>query len=167
MKRGLLVLLLVIFSSITTACFWKKKPKTVQTPPPPRRTSAPARTGSRTSSPPVERTTKPPEASTPKRAGPEPPTQPGVSRSANLGQLLSPAERAQLDHEMSQSLINARRNLAVVSGANLNPSLAEKRKLVQAFIVRAERTRQSDLTLAAQLARRAELLAQSLAASVR
>jgi hypothetical protein len=90
-----------------------------------------------------------------------------VSRSANLGQLLSPAERAQLDHEMSQSLINARRNLAVVSGANLNPSLAEKRKLVQAFIVRAERTRQSDLTLAAQLARRAELLAQSLAASVR
>jgi hypothetical protein len=75
--------------------------------------------------------------------------------------VLSPTERAELNENVNQSLANARRMLAS-SSASGGPQ-AETVRLVKTFISQAERARGEDLTLAMQLARRAEVLAQSLA----
>jgi hypothetical protein len=77
--------------------------------------------------------------------------------------MLSPAERTELTQAVNQSLSSARRNLDVLAGRTLTPDQTEQRKTIEIFISQAERARQSDLTTAANLARRAEVLAQSLA----
>jgi hypothetical protein len=77
--------------------------------------------------------------------------------------MLSPAERAQLTQAVNQSLSSARRNLALLSSHALTPDQAEQRKIIETFVSQSEHARQSDLTTAAHLARRAEVLAQSLA----
>jgi hypothetical protein len=77
--------------------------------------------------------------------------------------MLSTTERTELTQAVNQSLSSARRNLDLLAGRTLTPDQTEQRKTIEIFISQAERARQSDLTTAANLARRAEVLAQSLA----
>ena len=76
--------------------------------------------------------------------------------------MLTPDEKADLSRALDQSLSSARQNLSDISAQNLSPQEAETVNLVRAFVSQAERARETDLSTAAQLARRAELLARSL-----
>jgi hypothetical protein len=78
--------------------------------------------------------------------------------------MLTPDERADLSRAVDQSLLSARQNLSEASTQTLSPQQAETVNLVRAFVSQAERARETDLTTAAQLARRAEVLARSLVA---
>jgi hypothetical protein len=78
--------------------------------------------------------------------------------------MLTPDERADLSRALAQSLSSARQNLSEASTQTLSPQQAETVNLVRAFVSQAERARETDLTTAAQLARRAEVLARSLIA---
>jgi hypothetical protein len=168
----------VLISSTMTGCFWQKKPKIVQTPPPPPPVQSPspprpvaskpnpkANTKATTrAKPPVERRTAPPSVPPqPAKQASTPPAANVGAPAAPVGQMLSPAERTELTQAVNQSLSSARRNLDVLAGRTLTPDQTEQRKTIEIFISQAERARQSDLTTAANLARRAEVLAQSLA----
>jgi hypothetical protein len=163
MKQCSLISVVLIFSTMT-GCLWKKKPKVVQMPPAVQRPSPSARPA------PTKTPARAPVAKVPveKRAASETaPAQPAKQAStqpaAILGQMLSPAERAQLAQAVDRSLSSARRSLAILSTRTLTTEQAEQRKTIEIFIAQAEQARQKDLTTAAQLARRAEVLAQSLA----
>jgi hypothetical protein len=64
-------------------------------------------------------------------------------------------------------LASARRDLASVGDARLTAEQAETVRAIRSFISRAEKAKEADPELAAQLAYRAEVLASSLAVSVR
>jgi hypothetical protein len=86
-----------------------------------------------------------------------------VSASA-LGEILSPEQARDLTLQVTQSLDSARRSLAAVGARPLTREQREAMRLARSFISQAERARARDLTLAAQLAQRADLLARSLVA---
>lgn len=164
--------------STMSSCVWRKKPTVVQTPPPPvQRPAAAQPSAAKSNAPPVRKSAKKPvkhvvekhieKKAAPRTASTPSATQASTEPAANLGQMLSPAERAQLTESVNQRLSSARRNLALISGYAANPEQVERRKLVETFISQAEQARQTDLTTAAQLARRAELLAESLAGAIR
>ena len=182
-ERALLTTVLALACGGTDACFWHKKPQaTIQTPPVPQqapphpasskkkagstvKTAHPARhsktkTASRPQKPPAPATVVgPPPPANPIGPPPPPPVNP-----APLGQMLTPDERADLSRALDQSLSAARQNLSEASTQPLSPQQAETVNLVRAFVSQAERARETDLTTAAQLARRAEVLARSLVA---
>jgi hypothetical protein len=167
----------VLISSTMTGCFWQKKPKIVQTPPPPPvQSPSPPRPAATKASPkantkattraksPVERRTAPPSVPPqPAKQASTPPAATVGPSAAPLGQMLSATERTELTQAVNQSLSSARRNLDLLASRTLTPDQTEQRKTIEIFISQAERARQSDLTTAANLARRAEVLAQSLA----
>jgi hypothetical protein len=64
--------------------------------------------------------------------------------------------------EVARSLSSARRDVAILAKRSLTLEQFETMRLAQSFILQAERARESDLAMSAQLARRAELLARSL-----
>jgi hypothetical protein len=78
--------------------------------------------------------------------------------------MLTEEERADLNRALDQSLSSTRQSLSEISERNLSPDQAETVNLVRTFVSQAERARSTDLNTAAQLARRAELLARSLVA---
>ncbi len=163
MNRWSRVFSVVVISSTLTGCLWRKKPKAVQAPPPP-----PVQHPSATRRP-AAKPRPAPEKPTPekKAASPTAPLPPAKQVStkpaASLGQMLSPAERTQLTQAVNESLSSVRRNLAILSSRALTADQAEQRKIIEAFVLQAERARQRDLTTAAHLAHRAEVLAQALA----
>ncbi len=78
--------------------------------------------------------------------------------------MLTEDERADLNRALDQSLSSTRQSLSEISERNLSADEAQTVSLVRAFVSQAERARSTDLNTAAQLARRAELLARSLVA---
>lgn len=95
------------------------------------------------------------------------PPAPDVVPPARLGEILSPERRAELSRELAQNLAIARKVLTQVSNRNLSEDESEKAGMVRMFVQRAEAAKDTDLVVAAQLGRRAQLLAESLAASIR
>jgi hypothetical protein len=80
----------------------------------------------------------------------------------SLGEILSPEQARELKGQITLSLDSARRSLAAVGSRSLTREQREAMRLARSFISQAERARDRDLSLAAQLARRADLLAQSV-----
>jgi hypothetical protein len=68
---------------------------------------------------------------------------------------------------VDQSVTAARAAVAQSSGHTLSGEQAETVRMIKALLSQAEAARTTDLSVAAQLARRAELLARDLAASLR
>jgi hypothetical protein len=68
---------------------------------------------------------------------------------------------------VASRLASARRHLASVGDTELTPDQAETVRAIRSFIARAEKVQQSDPALASQLAYRADVLANSLAAGMR
>lgn len=84
-----------------------------------------------------------------------------------LGEILTPAQKADLIRNLDQSLAATRQSLSKVQGRPLTPEQSETAHLVRSFEEQAESARQTDLSVAVQLAHRAELLARDLANAMR
>jgi len=85
---------------------------------------------------------------------------------AQLGQILTAEEKSQLTHNLDQSLSAARGALAKIAGHQMTTEESDTASRVIALLSQAEAARESDLSVAAQMARRAELLARSLSNSI-
>lgn len=132
-----------------SGCLWSKKRKTARTPQPPHRSASRKSTASK----------KKPSAAA------APPV-PSAVQPVALGEVLTPEQRNEFTRALDQSLSSARRILSSLRTRSLPPDQSDTVNLVRSFISQAERARHSDLALAAQLARRAELLAESLMADI-
>ena len=161
MTRCAKVMLLVIAGAATQGCFWRKKPAAATAPaPPPRAVSR-----------------KSPPAPVKKAAAPRPKPQPRKPEAStavvetpaagSLTEILTSEQRQELTQDFSRSLSAAQRGLAEAATRSLTLEQFETLELARSFLAQAERAHKSDLALAAQLARRADLLAQSLLNSTR
>ncbi len=117
-----------------------RRPVAAQTPPAPTATPVPAPT-------------------------PEPPTEAPAAPPPQLGELISEDRRLELRNEVEQSLGRARATLTIASQRALTRRQNETAKRVRTFIQQAEEATSRDISTAVQLARRADLLAQDLAAT--
>jgi len=101
----------------------------------------------------------PPVAETPAAAKPEP--------EPKLGEVIPEAQRRVYLQAIEESLESARRGLSSLQGRTLTREQAETEGRVRAFMKQAEDARATDVSMAAQLARRAALLARDLLDSLK
>jgi hypothetical protein len=107
-------------------------PKRVPAPPPPRQVAPPV---------------PPPSAEVP----PAPP---------QIGRIFTDDQAKEYKRNLDESTDRVKRTLAAVKGKRLNPELADNVRKIQSFLRQAEQTQ--DLATAADLAKKADLLAQDL-----
>ena len=174
MRTSLRLILAMALLLVQTGCFWSRKAAPPPTPPAAR---AEQRKPPATAGPAKSR--RAPKAKTKQVRKPNPPEQPkpvprppaptatGPEEPPRLAEIVTDEERAVLALSVISRLASARRDLAFLEGATLTANQSETVRAIRSFITRAEKARQSDLPLAAQLAYRAEVLANSLAAMVR
>ncbi|HYA17407.1 MAG TPA: hypothetical protein VEF06_08070 [Bryobacteraceae bacterium] len=93
----------------------------------------------------------------------EPQPAPAPVAVPQLGEILTAAQRRQMQTEMADHLSRARDILTKASKVRLSSAQAETRERVRIFIQQAEDTRDRDPETALQLAKRADVLAQDLA----
>jgi hypothetical protein len=89
-----------------------------------------------------------------------PPPQP--SPPPAFGQILTPQQQSEFRRSYQQSAQFARQTLSQLSGRALSRDQAETANRIRSFLSQADESLTKDLSVAAQLARRAELLARSL-----
>lgn len=98
-------------------------------------------------------------------AAPETPAEPAPG--VRLGEVL-PAETARLlDRQLADNSSAARRVLDIARGRRLSRDQADLAARIRAFLRQADQMRMSDLSAAAELSRRAALLAQELEKTLR
>jgi hypothetical protein len=107
----------------------------------------------------------PPPAPTP-AAPSEAPSSGTPAQAPQLGEVLGDDQRAAYTAQITGALASARQSLESLRGKNLNKAQQDDAARVRGFISQAEALKLSDLRSAAQLARRAALLAEDLASSV-
>jgi hypothetical protein len=100
---------------------------------------------------------KPEPAPAPVSPAPAPPA---------LGQILTPQQQSELRSSYRQSAQSARQTLQQLSGRALSRDQAETANRIRSFLSQADEAQSRDPSVAAQLARRAELLARDLLNSV-
>jgi hypothetical protein len=104
---------------------------------------------------------------------PPPPASPQPAAAAvtppvpQLGVLLTPEQRNQYEAEYSRDMASAMDGLIHVLESSLSPSQKESMTRIRSFMRQAEEAHGRDLATAAQLARRAAVLAQDLVQSQR
>ncbi len=79
-----------------------------------------------------------------------------------LGQILTPQQQAEFRRSYQQSAQFARQTLSRLSGRTLSRDQAETATRIRSFLSQADEAQSRDPAVAAQLARRAELLARDL-----
>lgn len=152
-------------------CTWHRKAKLLPPPPLiPAYPSAPAGPPAASTKSPGPRTS-PASRATPAmprpHVSPTPAPEPAqAASSARLSEILSPERKAELSNSLNHSLAIANKVLTRIQTHSLTPDQSDKAGLVRMFATRAEAARESDLAVAALLAKRAQLLAESLAASI-
>ncbi|HEU5022643.1 MAG TPA: hypothetical protein VFT60_12160 [Bryobacteraceae bacterium] len=127
-----------------------------ETPPAPKPTPFPP------ANPPRNSRTRP-EPTPPAAVNPAPPSTPAPS----LGAILSTEDRRRLDSQYRDDLGQANRILGTLSGKSLNAEQRDSVSRARAFILQANQYHDRDLATAAELARRARVLTQDLANSLR
>lgn len=148
------------------------RPVEAQTPienPIPNATLPPAET------PQPKPTPVPPPSKRPRNSGtrpvpvPPPPVAPAPPETPApaLGAVLSPEDRRRLDAQYSADLGQANQILSRLNGRALNAEQRDSVSRAQAFIRQAAQFHDRDLPTAAELARRAKVLTQDLAGSLR
>ena len=153
------MLFLVALCISNFGCWWNRKPaRTTPPPPPPQRPAAKKKPAAKP---------KPTGAKQVPHATQEQPKAAENSPSPSLGQMLSPEERAELTQSLDRNSSNARQAMSHLSGRSLTTEQSQTVSLVQSLLAQADKARHTDLTVAAQLARRADLLARDLLNSVR
>ena len=120
-----------------------------------------------TRAPPKPNARKPVAAPAPAMPAPPVPTvtEAPVTQPPQLSELIPDEKRAELSREIDQSLERARATLSIASHRTLSRRQNETANRVRTFIRQAEEARSRDISTAVQLARRADLLAQDLAAT--
>jgi hypothetical protein len=93
---------------------------------------------------------------------PEAPPEPAPVAVPQLTEILSSAQRSQMESELTDHLARARSALGKVPRVTLNASQRETYDRINTFILQAEQARANDPATALQLAKRADLLAQDL-----
>lgn len=84
-----------------------------------------------------------------------------------LGEVITPEQRSELRRVFDEASSQAKQSLGKLEGRTLSGERAESVARVRAFLAQAESLLESDLRSAAELARRAALLARDLAGAVR
>jgi len=137
-----------------SGCNWfrKKQPPPPPPPPPPQVVT------------PQTQPAPPKPAPQKVKPAPEPATPPPAPA---LGQILTNEQRAQYKREFDASLQVAQQALARVAGQPLSRDQAESANRIRSFVTQARETASRDPQAAAQLARRAEVLARDLLNSIR
>lgn len=103
----------------------------------------------------------------PAPASPQPAAAAVTSPVPQLGVLLTPEQRNQYEAEYSRDMASAMDGLIHVLETSLSPSQKESMTRIRSFMRQAEDAHGRDLATAAQLARRAAVLAQDLVQSQR
>ncbi len=105
----------------------------------------------------------------PPKPKPEPaqaPAQPPAPPPA-FGQILTPQQQTEFRRSYQQSAQIARQTLSHLSGRALSRDQADTANRIRSFLSQADEAQSKDPSVAAQLARRAELLARDLLNSFR
>jgi hypothetical protein len=84
-----------------------------------------------------------------------------------LGEILTDEQKAEYRRTFQQSDSAARQLLSNITGRTLNSDQQDVLARIRSFLEQATEAANSDWSLAAQLARRAELLARDLASTIR
>jgi hypothetical protein len=95
------------------------------------------------------------------------PTSPASVTAPRLEEMLTPAQQAEMNHAVDQSTAAARVTLSRLQGHKLTTEQTDTADRIRTFASQAEQARKTDLRSAAQLARRAEVLARDLEASLK
>ena len=178
-----LIWIVVALCLATPACWFRKKKPRVFVPPPVqiRPVSLPAQpelpkpadfeveaaieppgyTASLPTLPPPPAPPKRPVAAAPKAP---PPPQLEPLPTPRLGQIFTAEQLREYNRTLDESLERVRRTLAAIAGRSLNAEQTEAANRIRTFLRQAEQAREQDLVTAVNLARRADVLAQDLAA---
>jgi hypothetical protein len=159
-SRPAIFVLLAVMALSAGGCKWSRRTPALTPPPPPVPASAPAASQPAPPAPVVPPPTKPkPE---PAQAPAQPPPPPPA-----FGQILTPQQQTELRRSYQQSAQFARQTLSQLSGRALSQDQADTANRVRSFLSQADEAQSKDPSVAAQLARRAELLARDLLNSFR
>jgi hypothetical protein len=184
-NSGVLATFVVLGMMGSSGCFFKKQPL-VFTPPPPQAQPKVAETPTLADPPLIagdpeaalpETPNSIPEAPAPPKPVPQPkkervattPPRPAATPAPDqpeppsLAPIFTQEERREYNKSIDDSLEHVRRDLAALSKKNLNPDQQKEVNLISTFQKQAEQMREAqDLTTAANIAKRAEVLAADL-----
>jgi hypothetical protein len=158
-SRPAIFALLAVMALSAGACKWSRRTPAPAPPPPPVPASEPAASQPAPPAPVVPPPKPKPE---PAQAPAQPPAPPPA-----FGQILTPQQQTELRRSYRQSAEFARQTLSQLSGRALSQDQAETANRVRSFLSQADEAQSKDPSVAAQLARRAELLARDLLNSFR
>jgi hypothetical protein len=159
LRRALPILLMAV---TLNGCFLRGKPKVAAPPPAP---PSPPPVESPAPEPPPPQPTPQPTPQ-PKPAPPKPKPAPAPSptpKPPEFGQILTPQQAAEANRAYEASAKSARDSLARLAGRALTRDQLDAANRVRSLLKQAEEARSRDPATAAQLARRAEILARDLA----
>lgn len=117
--------------------------------------------------PPAPQPPPPAQVVPPPKPKPEPAQAPAQPPPPAFGQILTPQQQTELRRSYQQSAQFARQTLSQLSGRALSRDQADTSNRVRSFLSQADEAQSKDPSVAAQLARRAELLARDLLNSFR
>ena len=155
-SRPLIFTLFAVMALSAGGCKWFRRTPAPQPPPVP----VPAST--------APLATPPPPVAHPPKPKPEPVQAPAVPPPPPpaFGQFLTPQQQTEFRRAYQQSAQFARQTLSQLSGRALSRDQAETANRIRSFLSQADEAQSKDPSVAAQLARRAELLARSLLSSL-
>jgi hypothetical protein len=154
-----------VLSAWLGGCGAKKKPIIpVPVAPPPAAVPAPA---PETAPAPAETTAPKPPRKAPQPAAKPTPLPPAPVPVPALGEILTDAQKREIEKDLAQNESHARAALTKTAGRGLTTAQRENAERIRTFLQQAEQARTRDLSTAQQLARRASLLADDLLKSLK
>ena len=174
-SRPAIFALLAVMALSAGGCKSSRRTAAPAPPPPPVPASVPAASPPAAVAPPPKQIPEPAQETAPPapppaqvvhppKPKPEPaqvPVQPAPPPPA-FGQILTPQQQTELRRSYQQSAQFARQTLSQLSGRTLSQDQADTANRVRSFLSQADEAQSKDPSAAAQLARRAELLARDL-----
>lgn len=183
-SRPAIFALLAVTALSAGGCKWSRRASAPAPPPLPVPASAPAVSQPAPPAPVVPPPTPNPEPAQetapsappaqvvhPPKPKPEPAQAPAPAEPAPpapaFGQILTPQQQTELRRSYQDSAQFARQTLSQLSGRALSQDQADTANRIRSFLSQADEAQSKDPSVAAQLARRAELLARDLLNSLR
>ena len=174
-SRPAIFALLAVMALSAGGCKSSRRTPAPAPPPPPVPASAPAASPpapvvpppkpkpepAQETAPPAPQPAPPAQVVHPPKPKPEPAAQPLPPPPA-FGQILTPQQQTELRRSYQQSAQFARQTLSQLSGRALSQDQADTANRIRSFLSQADEAQSKDPSVAAQLARRAELLARDL-----
>jgi hypothetical protein len=167
-SRAAVFALLVILAVSASGCKWFRRTPPPVPPPAPIPATSPQNPQVTQPTPAPEPAAAQPAPTAPtvhrpkvKPEAPQAPLQPSPPPPA-FGQILTPQQQTEFRRSYQQSAQFARQTLSQISGRALTREQADTATRIRSFVSQADEAQANDPAVAAQLARRAELLARDL-----